>query len=66
MRGVGDMLLFRDREMGKAVTGFESRTVTAHEVSNSIIASELRSTIQTSTEKQWGAIRRFYYQRRRQ
>ena len=29
------MLLSRDREMGKAVTGFESRTVTAHEVSNS-------------------------------
>ena len=37
MRGVGDMLLFRDREMGKAVTGFESRTVTAHEVSNNNI-----------------------------
>ena len=36
MRGVGNMLLFRDREMGKAVTGFESRTVTAHEVSNTI------------------------------
>ena len=30
------MLLSRDREMGKAVTGFESRTVTAHEVSNNI------------------------------
>ena len=30
------MLLSRDREMGKAVTGFESRTVTAHEVSNTI------------------------------
>ena len=37
MRGVGNMLLFRDREMGKAVTGFESRTVTAHEVSNTSI-----------------------------
>ena len=37
MRGVGNMLLSRDREMGKAVTGFESRTVTAHEVSNSIV-----------------------------
>ena len=34
MRGVGNMLLSRDREMGNAVTGFESRTVTAHEVSN--------------------------------
>ncbi len=28
------MLLSRDREMGKAVTGFENRTVTAHEVNN--------------------------------
>ena len=37
MRGVGNMLLSRDREMGKAVTGFESRTMTAHEVSNSIV-----------------------------
>ena len=37
MRGVGNMLLSRDRERGKAVTGFESRTVTAHEVSNSIV-----------------------------
>ena len=37
MRGVGNMHLFRDREMGKAVTGFESRTVTAHEISNKII-----------------------------
>lgn len=34
MRGIGNMLLSRDREMGKAVTGFENRTVTAHEVSN--------------------------------
>ena len=31
------MLLSRDREKGKAVTGFESRTVTAHEVSNNIM-----------------------------
>ena len=36
MRGIGNMLLSRDREMGKAVTGFENRTVTAHEVSNRI------------------------------
>ena len=42
MRGVGNMLLSRDREMGKAVTGFESRTVTAHEVSNNIFKDFIR------------------------
>ncbi len=38
MRGIGNMLLSRDREMGKAVTGFENRTVTAHEVSNNNVS----------------------------
>ena len=34
------MLLSRDREMGKAVTGFENRTVTAHEVSNNTVEDD--------------------------